>query len=285
MPDSAETGETTAPRQAPQQAPQQAPRGRLNGSAWVMALGWAGVTIAVLAPFAVSGHPERSVVASLAAVVVPALLVGAVCALVAARSSSAWSWWLYPPIVILPTVALVVLTDVVPDRMENVRQPGDQGERRLTAPEQSGPWTLQSGAGPDAQEAVLKDRILQADESLVAVYGLYRAARDEILVYNGINVTDDSDLARELIGRPQDALRDYLDGTGITDVAEVPAGDLRGAMACGTVPRLGPYVDLIVCGWADSGGIGTATYRVDGINPESAAETTRELRVDATVIG
>lgn len=286
MPDSAEAAalaETTSP--ASHQAPPQVPHKRVNRSAWAMSFGWAGLTIAVLAPFAISGHPERSVLASLAAVVVPALLVAAGCGLIAARSSSAWSWWLYPPIVILPTVALVVLTDLVPDRMENVRQSGDQGERRLEAPAQSGPWALQSGAGTDNQEAVLRARILRADESLEAVYGLYRGIGDDILVYNGINVTVDSDLARELVGRPQDALRDYLDGTGITDVVEVPAGDLSGAMACGTVPRLGPYVDLIVCGWADSGGIGTATYRVDGINPESAAETTREFRADVTVIG
>ena len=92
-----------------------------------------------------------------------------------------------------------------------------------------------------------------------------------------------TDLARELVGTPEDALRDYLDGTGIVDVVDLPPGDLSGAMACGTIPRLGPYVDLVVCGWADSGGIGTATYRVDGINLESAAETTRDFRADVTV--
>ncbi|MGA8845043.1 MAG: hypothetical protein WB471_00320 [Nocardioides sp.] len=274
-----------AQQQDPHTPPHPPQHPRAGASAWTMSAGWAGLTVVVLAPFAIAAHPERSISASLAAVVVPALLVAAGCGLIAARSASGWSWWLYPPIVILPTIALVLLTDLVPDRMENVRQAGDSGERRLTAPAQSGPWALQSGAGADNQEAVLRDRILRADESLEAVYGLYRGTADDILVYNGINVTVDSDLARELVARPQDALRDYLDGTGITDVVDVAPGDLSGAMACGTVPRLGPYVDLIVCGWADSGGIGTATYRVDGINPESAAETTRQFRADVTVVG
>lgn len=260
-------------------------RDRPNGSSWMMVLPWSALTIAVLAPFAISGHPERSAAAAIAAVAVPSFVVGALCALIAWRSSSHWSWWLYPPIVILPAVTLIVLTDQVPDRLENVPETGDQGNRRLVAPEQAGAWTLQTGAGVDEQEGELRDRILRADESLEAVYGQYRRASDDILVYNGINVPETSDLARELVGRPQDALGDYLNGTGIIDVVEVPAGVLRGAMACGLVPRLGPYVDLIVCGWADSGGIGTATYRVDGINPESAAETTRDFRSDVTVIG
>ena len=271
--------------QAQRRAQHRATQSRPNGAAWLMVLPWAVLTIAVLTPFVVSGHPERSLVGSVGAVVVPAVLVAVACALVAARSTSAWHWWLYPPIVVLPAVALVVLTDLVPDRMENVPQGGDQGNRQLVAPAQSGPWALQSGRGVDEQEAELRDRILKADESLEAVYGQYRGTGDDILVYNGINVTVDSGLARELIGRPKAALLDYLTGTGITDVVDVPAGELSGAMACGKVPRLGPYVDLIVCGWADSGGIGTATYRVDGINVESAAQTTRDFRADVTVLG
>ncbi len=278
-------GSSTGPTRPAGPGRSEAPPERPNGSAWLLVLPWVALTIAVLAPVVVSSHPERSTPASIGAVALPALGVALVCALVAHRSSSAWSWWLYPPIVILPAVALVVLTDQVPDRMDNVPEAGDQGNRVLVAPEVAGPWTLQGGAGADEQEAELRDRIGRADESLEAVYGQYRGAPDEILVYNGINVTEDSDLARELVGRPGDALLDYLGGTGITDVAAVEPGDLRGAMACGTVPRLGPYVDLIVCGWADSGGIGTATYRVDGINVDSATEMTREFRADVTVIG
>lgn len=250
-----------------------------------MVLPWAGGTVAVLAPFAVAGDPDRSVVSSILAVAVPAVLVAAVCALVASRSTSRWSWWLYPPIVVLPAVALVVLTDLVPDRLENVPAAGDEGNRQLAAPARAGDWTLQTGPAAAEQEAELRARIGRADASLEAVYGEYRRGGDDVLVYNGINVTNESGLARELVGEPQDALRDYLEGTGIADVAEVPAGDLEGAMACGTVPRLGPYVGLIVCGWADSGGIGTATYRVDGINEQSAAETTRAFRADVTVVG
>ncbi|WP_323793404.1 hypothetical protein [Nocardioides sp.] len=256
---------------------------RPNSSAWLMALTWAALTAVVLLPFAIDGRPDRSFLASVAAVGLPALAVAAVTSLVAHRSASAWSWWLYPPIVVLPAVALVVLTDLVPDRLENVPDVGDQGNRSLAAPDQAGAWTLRKGASADEQEAELRGRILRADESLEAVYGDYRRGGDDVLVYNGINVTTDSDLARELVGRPETALGDYLEGTGITDVVEVPAGDLRGAMACGTFPRLGPYVDLIVCGWADSGGIGTAIYRVDGINQELAAETTREFRAEVTV--
>ncbi len=264
---------------------QAVPEHRPHGSAWSMALAWAGLTAVALVPFALSSHPDRSVPASLATVVVPALAVGVVCALVASRSTSAWSWWLYPPIVVLPAVALVVLTDQVPDRMENVPAAGDQGNRSLAAPERAGDWTLQTGPSAEEQEAELRKRIGRADESLRAVYGEYRRPGDDVLVYNGINVSVDSDLARELIGRPEAALDDYLDGTGITDVVDVVPGDLSGAMACGTLPRLGPYVDLIVCGWADSGGIGTATYRIDGINTESAARTTRDFRAAVTVVG
>lgn len=252
---------------------------------WVMVAGWAAVTIAVLSPFAIAGDPDRRALAAVAAVAVPALAVAAVCGLVASRSRTAWSWWLYPPIVVLPAVALVVLTDLVPDRLENVSESGDQGGRELVAPDRAGRWELQTGPGVAEQEAELRERIGRADASLDAVYGEYRRAGDDVLVYNGINVSSDSDLARELVGQPQDALSDYLGGTGITDVVEVEPGDLSGAMACGTVPRLGPYVDLIVCGWADSGGIGTATFRVDGINTELAASTTRTFRADVTVLG
>ena len=255
-----------------------------NPSAWLSALAWALLTAVVLLPFAIDGRPERSFAESMAAVAFPALAVAMIAGLVAYRSTSRWSWWLYPLIVVLPAVALVVLTDRVPDRLENVPVAGDQGNRSLVAPDRAGAWTLQKNASADEQEAELRDRILRADDSLEAVYGDYRRGGDDVLVYNGINVTTDSDLARELIGRPDAALDDYLAGTGITDVVEVPAGDLRGAMACGTFPRLGPYVDLIVCGWADSGGIGTAIYRVDGINQESAAETTREFRAEVTVL-
>lgn len=280
MPDTVPPADTERRSESHEAAP-----ARPNRSAWLMVLPWALLSVAVLSPFAISGHPERSALSSVAAVALPALLVAAVCALVAWSSTSSWSWWLYPPIVILPAVALVVLTDQVPDRLENVPDGGDQGNRSLVAPAQAGPWTLQTGESADEQEAELQRRILGADPSLEAVYGEYRRGGDDVLVYNGINVTVDSDLARELVGRPEDALGDYLDGTGITDVVAVPAGELSGAMACGTVPRLGPYVDLIVCGWADSGGIGTATYRVDGINQESAAETTRDFRADVTQIG
>ncbi|MAS54555.1 MAG: hypothetical protein OSB43_07020 [Nocardioides sp.] len=267
-----------------EQGSHRAVGGSPNRTAWLMVLPWAAVTTAVLAPFVVSRHPDQSTASSIGAVAGPAVLVAVVCALVAWRSTSAWSWWLYPPIVVIPAVALVVLTNEVPDRLENVPQDvGDQGNRSLVAPEQAGPWTLQTGAGPQAQEAELRERLLRADETLEPVYGQYRRAADDILVYNGINVPASTDLARELVGTPEDALRDYLDGTGIVDVVDLPPGDLSGAMACGTIPRLGPYVDLVVCGWADSGGIGTATYRVDGINLESAAETTRDFRADVTV--
>lgn len=296
MPDTAEPDASTAGTAGPLdtdptgQTPRDKHRAgpprpsRPNSAAWLLALGWAGLTTAVLLPFAMDGRPDRSFVASLAAVALPALAVAAIAAFVAHRSTSAWSWWLYPPIVVLPAVALVVLTDQVPDRLENVPTAGDQGNRSLAAPERAGAWVLQKNAGTDEQEAELRERILRADDSLEAVYGDYRRGGDDVLVYNGINVTTDSDLARELIGQPEAALGDYLEGTGITDVVRVPAGEMRGAMACGTYPRLGPYVDLIVCGWADSGGIGTAIYRVDGINQESAAETTRAFRAEVTLL-
>lgn len=280
MPDAAPPADTEQRSESHRAVPE-----RPNQLAWLMVLPWAGLSVAVLSPFAISGHPERSALSTIVAVALPALVVAAVCAMVAGRSTSSWSWWLYPPIVILPAVALVVLTDQVPDRLENVPEGGDQGNRSLIAPAQAGAWTLQTGESADEQEAELRSRILRADASLEAVYGEYRRPGDDVLVYNGINVSVDSDLARELVGRPDEALRDYLDGTGVTDVVEVPAGELSGAMACGTVPRLGPYVDLNVCGWADSGGIGTATYRVDGINQESAAETTRDFRAEVTLIG
>jgi hypothetical protein len=284
VPTPTDTDEPSSPVDGdPEPGPARADRP--NRSAWLHVLGWAALTVAVLTPFAAAGAPERSVLASIGAVALPALAVAALCALVASRSGSRWSWWLYPPIVVLPAVALVVLTDLVPDRLENVPEAGDQGDRQLVAPARAGEWTIRTGAGAAEQEAELRDRIASADASLEAVYGDYRRRGDDVLVYNGVNVTVDSDLARELLGRPQDALRDYLDGTGIVDVVEVPAGDLQGAMACGTVARLGPYVDLPVCGWADSGGIGTATYRVDGINVESAAETTRAFRAEVTVLG
>ncbi len=294
MPDTAEPDATTSGAAGPPDTEQVPPRDehragpqrptRPNTSAWLIALGWAALTAGVLLPFAIDGRPDRSFLASVAAVAFPALAVAAIAAFVAHRSTSAWSWWLYPPIIVLPAVALVVLTDQVPDRLENVPAAGDQGNRSLAAPERAGAWVLQKNAGTDEQEAELRDRILRADDSLEAVYGDYRRGGDDVLVYNGINVTTDSDLARELIGQPEAALGDYLEGTGITDVVEVPAGEMRGAMACGTYPRLGPYVDLIACGWADSGGIGTAIYRVDGINQESAAETTREFRAEVTVL-
>lgn len=274
------------PADADAATPERAHRAeRPNRSAWLMVLPWAAVAIVGVAVYEVARHPDRAVLPSIAIAVVPAVVVAAICAWVASRSSSAWSWWLYPPIVVIPAVALVVLADVMPDRLENVPDDGDRGNRSLVAPERAGEWTLQHGPGSDEQEAELRERTGRADESLEAVYGDYRRGGDDMLVYNGIKVTNDSDLARELIGRPEATLDGYLEATGITDVEPVEAGDLRGAMACGTYPRLGPYVDLIVCGWADSGGIGTAIYRVDGINRESAAETTREFRAAVTVLG
>ena len=265
----------TAPPEVPHAPVPSDPRP--HHDAWLRVLPWALLTVAVLAPFSIDGHPDRAVLASIGAVALPALLVAVVCAVVASRSSSAWSWWLYPPIVVLPAVALVVLTDLVPDRLENA-----PGQRRRTATAASPPrrcrarGRCRSGLGAEEPGGRARGQASPGPtRTSRPCTAQYRRRGDDVLIYNGINVTVESGLARELVGRPEDALPDYLDGTGITDVAVVRPGDLQGAMACGTVPRTGPVRRPASCA------AGPTPAASGPRRTASTASTTRRRRDDA----
>ncbi|CAN5511441.1 hypothetical protein BH11ACT8_BH11ACT8_15600 [soil metagenome] len=258
---------------------------RPDGWAWAHALGWGLLAFAVLAPVAVLVDDQHTTGSLITRIAVTTAAIAAICGVLAFMSAARWSWWLYPPIVVLPAVAIVALTDLAPDRLGTTNPAADQHDRSLLAPEQAGSWKRQSSSAIDARAGDLREQVARADEGLVTVYGEYRRPGGDLLIYNGLNAGKESVMVEELIGDPESALRDYMEQTGIDDVDFLAPGDLGGALACGTVPQMGPYVDLPVCGWADSAGIGRVTYRVDGINADTAAGLTRDFRGEVTQVG
>ncbi len=257
---------------------------RPNSGAWLHASGWGLAAFVVLVPVALAVDDEHTATYQLLNVLAVTVSIALIAGLLARMSASRWSWWLYPPIVVLPAVAIVVLTAAVPDRLDNVGPDTATAQRSLVAPERAGSWRLQSGPEIDARAAELRAQVARADEGLVTVYGEYRRPGGDLLIYNGLNAGARSVMVEELVDNPSSALLDYLEQTGIDDIVELSPGDLGGALACGTVPLMGPYVDLPVCGWADAAGIGRVTYRVDGINADSAGTLTRDFRRQVTVV-
>lgn len=259
---------------------------RANPRAWQHVAGWGGLAFVVLSPVAVlvehhhrDQHHTSYVVLT---VLVTCAAITATCGALAHRSTTRWSWWLYPPIVILPAATIVALTYLAPDRLDPA---ASASQRSLTAPDQAGSWRLQSNAATDARARELQAQVARADEGLVTVYGEYHRSGGDLLIYNGLNAGSESALLDELATAPSSALQDYLDQTGVQRLTTMDPGDLGGALVCGTIARLGPYVDLPVCGWADAAGIGRATYRVDGINLDVAAGLTRDFRAAVTRVG
>jgi hypothetical protein len=64
------------------------------------------------------------------------------------------------------------------------------------------------------------------------------------------------------------------DNGGVTNLHDVPSGDMGGLMRCGITPT--PDGDLPVCGWADNGSVGVALF--PGRSPEDAAKAMLDLR-------
>lgn len=106
-------------------------------------------------------------------------------------------------------------------------------------------------------------------ETVGAVYADPADAARSVLLFGGT----------ALLWRPERELDKAIqlvgDDTGaVTDVGEVPAGELGGVMKCGTTTSTDGAI--AVCGWADHGSLAVALF--PGRTPADSASTMRKIR-------
>jgi hypothetical protein len=114
----------------------------------------------------------------------------------------------------------------------------------------------------------VRQQNLLAEDVFAAVYAGYPGQRVTVFGSVGFRLAPKSDLDTEI--------KRLTPRYGLTAVREVDAGSLGGYQSCGVGATDGPDRDLILCGWADHGSLGVATFSSESL--ERNAELLREIR-------
>ena len=152
------------------------------------------------------------------------------------------------------------------------------GTARLVTPDVAGEWhRVTTEAARDNTEAYL---IRAADEvapGTTPLFAEYERDDGATVAFHGFNVEPDSSYGRELADSPEVAVDVALADAGILDRQALDAGDLGGALACGTLPP--EYgVDGLTCAWANATTSAQVTLVVPDLDYDEAGMLTREFR-------
>ena len=151
-------------------------------------------------------------------------------------------------------------------------------QRTLVIPDSAGEW---SRVTTDAAQDNAKAYLIRAEEDAEAgtspLFAEYERDDGATMAFLGFNVDPDSAYGERLADAPEVEVDVALADAGIEDRQAVDAGELGGALACGTLPP--EYgVDGLTCAWADDTTSAQVTLVVPRLDYEEAAELAREFR-------
>jgi hypothetical protein len=154
--------------------------------------------------------------------------------------------------------------------------------RTLLTPDTAGEWTrVITDAAQDNAKAYLIRAEENAEPGTSPLFAEYERADGATMAFLGFNVDPDSAFGERLATSPEVEVDIALADAGIEDRQALDAGDLGGALACGTLPP--EYqVDGLTCAWADATTSAQVTLVVPRLDYEEAAELTRAFREAVT---
>ncbi len=151
----------------------------------------------------------------------------------------------------------------------------------LITPDSAGEWNrVTTDAAQDNAEAYLIRAEEEAEPGMTPLFAEYERDDGSTLAYLGFNVDPTSAYA-ERLETPEVVVDIALADAGIGDRQALDAGDLGGALACGTLPD--EYgVEGLTCAWADEATSAQVTLVVPELDYDEAAELTLDFREAVT---
>lgn len=148
----------------------------------------------------------------------------------------------------------------------------------LITPDSAGEWTrVTTDAAQDNAEAYLIRAKENAEPGTTPLFAEYEREDGATMAYLGLNVDPESAYGRRLTDAPEVVVDVALADAGIEDRQALDAGELGGALACGTLPE--EYqVDGLTCAWADDTTTAQVTLVVPQLDYEAAGDLTRQFR-------
>jgi hypothetical protein len=148
----------------------------------------------------------------------------------------------------------------------------------LITPDSAGEWTrVTTDAAQDNAEAYLIRAAEGAEPGTTPLFAEYERDDGATMAFLGLNVDPESAYGVRLADAPEVEVDVALADAGIEDRQALDAGELGGALACGTLPA--EYqVDGLTCAWAGDGTSAQVTLVVPRLDYEEAARLTREFR-------
>ena len=152
----------------------------------------------------------------------------------------------------------------------------------LITPDSAGDWhRVTTDAAQDNAEAYLIRAQEEAQPGTTPLFAEYARDDGATLAYLGFNVDPTSAYAEQLADTPEVVVDVALADAGIEDRQALDAGDLGGALACGTLPA--EYqVEGLTCAWADETTSAQVTLVVPELDYDEAGLLTREFREAVT---
>jgi hypothetical protein len=148
----------------------------------------------------------------------------------------------------------------------------------LITPDAAGDWTrVTTDAAQDNAEAYLIRANEDAEPGTTPLFAEYERDDGATMAFLGLNVDPTSAYGERLANAPEVEVDVALADAGIEDRQALDAGELGGALACGTLPE--EYqVDGLTCAWADDSTSAQVTLVVPELDYEEAGMLTREFR-------
>jgi hypothetical protein len=148
----------------------------------------------------------------------------------------------------------------------------------LVTPDSAGDWTrVTTDAAQDNAEAYLIRAHEDAEPGTTPLFAEYERDDGATMAFLGLNVDPTSAYGERLTQAPEVEVDIALADAGIEDRQALDAGELGGALACGTLPE--EYqVDGLTCAWADGTTSAQVTLVVPRLDYEEAADLARQFR-------
>jgi hypothetical protein len=152
----------------------------------------------------------------------------------------------------------------------------------LITPDGAGAWSrVTSDAAQDNAKAYLIRAEEEAQPGTTPLFAEYERDDGATMAFLGLNVDPESEYGASLAEAPEMVVDVALADAGIEDRQALDAGELGGALACGTLPP--EYgVDGLTCAWADDTTTAQVTLVVPRLDYEEAAILTRDFREAVT---
>ncbi len=152
------------------------------------------------------------------------------------------------------------------------------GQPTLVTPDTAGDWSrVTTDAAQDNAEAYLIRAEEDAEPGTTPLFAEYERADGATLAFLGFNVDPDSEAGAQHLERPEVVVDVALADAGISDRQALDAGEVGGALACGTLPP--EYgVDGLTCAWANATTSAQVTLVIPDLDYEAAGMLTRDFR-------